>query len=262
MSSYLHGHHESVLRSHRSRTAANSAGYLVPHLASEMTLLDVGSGPGTITCDLAALVDEVVALEQTADALRLTTSEVESRGVANVRGEVGDVHHLPFPDATFDVTHAHMVLQHVADPVQALREMARVTKPGGLIAARDSDYGMFTWLPASAEISEWLDLYHAVARASGGEPDAGRYYHQWAAAAGLSDVTFGSTSWVYASDSERMWWANVWADRLVNPKFIADAAHQGVADTTLRKLAAGFLNWAKAPAGLFLVPSVELLARA
>ena len=54
---YTHGHHESVLRSHRWRTAENSAGYLLPHLRSGMSLLDVGAGPGTITADLARLVE-------------------------------------------------------------------------------------------------------------------------------------------------------------------------------------------------------------
>ena len=53
---YTHGHSESVLRSHRNRTAANSAAYLLPHLHPGQRLLDVGSGPGTITADLAGLV--------------------------------------------------------------------------------------------------------------------------------------------------------------------------------------------------------------
>jgi ubiquinone/menaquinone biosynthesis C-methylase UbiE len=51
---YTHGHHDSVLRSHRWRTAENSAGYLLPHLSPGMSLLDVGCGPGTITLDIAA----------------------------------------------------------------------------------------------------------------------------------------------------------------------------------------------------------------
>ncbi|MGJ3561711.1 hypothetical protein ACR6C2_39465 [Streptomyces sp. INA 01156] len=53
---YTHGHHESVLRSHTWRTAANSAAYLLGVLTPGMRILDVGCGPGTITADLAGLV--------------------------------------------------------------------------------------------------------------------------------------------------------------------------------------------------------------
>ena len=63
---------------------------------------------------------------------------------------VGDVHALDLPDDSFDVVHAHQVLQHVADPVRALREMRRVCRPGGVVAVRDSDYAAFAWYPAAA----------------------------------------------------------------------------------------------------------------
>jgi hypothetical protein len=51
---YLHGHHDSVLRSHQWRTAENSAGYLLARLPATARVLDVGCGPGTITADLSA----------------------------------------------------------------------------------------------------------------------------------------------------------------------------------------------------------------
>ena len=53
--------------------------------------------------------------------------------------------------ASFDVVHAHQVLQHLADPVAALREMRRVCRPGGLVAARDSDYAAMAWYPADPD---------------------------------------------------------------------------------------------------------------
>src|SRR3984957_6621919 len=147
---YTHGHHESVLRSHTWRTAENSAGYLLPHLRPGMTLLDVGCGPGTITADLAALVapGRGVGLERAEGVLAQAGAAAAAKGVANhVEFAVGDVHALHFPDDTFDVVHAHQVLQHVADPVQALRELRRVCVPDGIVAARDADYAGFTWFP-------------------------------------------------------------------------------------------------------------------
>lgn len=125
MAHYLHGHHDSVLRSRRSRTAANSAAYLLPHLNPGQRLLDVGSGPGTITADLAEAVGAgtTVALKVSDDAAALTRAELDRRGLAEARTAVGDIHTLEFDDDTFDVDHAHQVLQHVADPIPALSEM-------------------------------------------------------------------------------------------------------------------------------------------
>src|SRR6478752_6406761 len=148
---YTHGHHESVLRSHRWRTAANSAAYLIAELRPGQTVLDVGCGPGTITADIAALVapGRVTAVDTSTGVLDRAAEAAAERGVDNVGFTTADVHCLDFPDDSFDVVHAHQVLQHVGDPVQALREMRRVCRPGGVVAARDSDYGAFTWYPAS-----------------------------------------------------------------------------------------------------------------
>ncbi|WP_086696416.1 class I SAM-dependent methyltransferase, partial [Streptomyces recifensis] len=173
---YTHGHHESVLRSHTWRTAANSAAYLLGSLEPDMRVLDIGCGPGTITADLAALVPDgrVTGADRAPGILEQARATAERRGLANVDFEVADVHSLGHPDGTFDVVHAHQVLQHVGDPVGALREMARVTRSGGLIAVRDADYAAMTWYPAVSGLDDWLDLYRRVARANGGEPDAGR----------------------------------------------------------------------------------------
>src|SRR3712207_6000303 len=93
---YTHGHHESVLRSHRWRTAENSAAYLLPRLSSGTSLLDVGCGPGTITADLAARVapGRVTAVEVTEEALSLAREEAERREVTNIDFVVADVHDL------------------------------------------------------------------------------------------------------------------------------------------------------------------------
>ena len=136
MATYTHGHHESVLRSHSNRTIANSAEYLRPHLAPDAVLLDVGAGPGTITVEFAAHVARVTATEIGEAEIALSQRLAAERDATNIDFSVEDVHALTFDDDVFDIVHAHQVLQHVADPVQALREMRRVTKPGGVVAAR------------------------------------------------------------------------------------------------------------------------------
>nr|BFF14555.1 hypothetical protein GCM10025699_58580 [Microbacterium flavescens] len=129
---YTHGHHESVLRSHTWRTVDNSAAYLVPHLTPGVGVLDVGSGPGTITIDIAARVSPglVVGIDAAAGVVEQATALAAETGTTNVRFETADLFALPFDDDRFDVVHAHQVLQHVGDPVAALREMRRVTRPG------------------------------------------------------------------------------------------------------------------------------------
>jgi SAM-dependent methyltransferase len=263
MAVYTHGHHESVLRSHRWRTAGNSAGYLLPVLRPGLALLDVGSGPGTITADLAALVapGRVTALETGPEPLALTRAEIERRGLTTVDLVVGDVHALAFPDASFDVVHAHQVLQHVADPMGALREMRRVCRPDGCVAVRDSDYAAFTWYPELPELADWLALYQRLARANGGEPDAGRRLLSWARAAGFGSITATSSTWCFATEADRGWWGGLWADRLRSSALATQALAAGVPRAELERLAGGWLAWAAAPDGWLSILHGEILAR-
>ena len=262
---YLHGHHDSVLRSHRWRTAENSAGYLLPRLPPDGRLLDVGCGPGTITVGLAGRIPggEVVGIDTAADVLNGAREEARRRGRRNVRFETGDVYALCFPAGAFDVVHAHQVLQHMSDPVAALTEMRRVCRPGGLIAARDADYGGMFWYPEDPELAEWRALYRRVARALGGEPDAARRLLAWAQAAGLTQIEASASAWCYATQADRSWWGAAWAERLTRSSFGDRAVEHGLATRRdLDRLAAAWLRWADRDDGWFLIPHGEILGRA
>ena len=271
---YTHGHHESVLRAHTWRTAENSAAYLLPHLKPHMRILDVGCGPGTITVGLAGYVPDgrVTGIDSVPGILDQARRHVDDNskngpnghghGHAHVDFAVGDVYALDYPDDTFCVTHAHQVLQHLSDPVKALKEMRRVTKPGGIVAVRDGDYGAFTWYPEIPLLEEWRRLYMTVARANGGEPNGGRHLHAWARAAGFTDVTCSSSNWTYATEAERAWWGGLWADRLVKSAFGASALDGGHATRgDLERLADGWRAWAADPDGWILIPNGEILCR-
>jgi SAM-dependent methyltransferase len=262
---YTHGHHESVLRSHRWRTAENSAAYLLPYLSSGLTVLDVGCGPGTITADLADLVapGRVTALEATDTALAIARAEIARRGLTTVDFAVGDVQALDLPDGGFDVVHAHQVLQHLGDPVAALREMRRVAKPGGVVAVRDSDYAGFTWFPELPELDEWRDLYERVARGNGGEPDAGRRLLSWAHAAGLRAVTVTSSTWCFATPEDRAWWGDMWAERILVSDVGRTAVATGAASTAdLQRISQGWRRWAADPDGWLSILHGQLICRA
>ncbi|MFE1318904.1 methyltransferase domain-containing protein [Kitasatospora phosalacinea] len=270
MPAYTHGHHHAVLRSHRSRTAANSAAYLLPELRPGQRLLDVGCGPGTITADFAELVGpagRVVGIEPVAGVLAEAAALAADRGLANLSYEVADVYRLPFADGSFDVVHAHQVLQHLPDPVAALREMRRVTAPGGVIAVRDSDYAAMTWYPELPELDEWVGLYRKVARANGGEPDAGRRLLAWAREAGLADASGAnlvpsSSSWTFATDDERAWWSESWAERTTRTKLADTALAEDLATPAdLERIAAGWARWGADPDAWFAVLHGELLVR-
>jgi ubiquinone/menaquinone biosynthesis C-methylase UbiE len=262
VTSYLHGHHDSVLRSHRWRTPQNSASYLLGRLRPTADVLDVGCGPGTITAGLAALVPHgrVIGIDAAGDVSAQARSEALRRGVANAGFVAGDACRLPFADASFDVVHAHQVLQHLADPVAALTEMRRACRDGGVLAARDSDYGGMIWFPEYPELAEWRLLYQRVARAIGGEPDAGRRLLSWARTAGFRHVEASASAWCYTSSPDRAWWGSLWAERLTESAFGHHAVEHGLATRRdLDRLAAGWLAWAASDDGWFVVPHGEIL---
>ncbi len=262
---YLHGHHDSVLRSHRWRTAANSAGYLLPLLAADARVLDVGCGPGTITVDLAARAERgyVVGVDAASGVLSSARLEARQRGQANVAFAVGDAYCQAFPDRTFDVVHAHQVLQHLSDPVAALTEMRRVCVRGGVVAARDTDYGGMIWFPDDPELDEWLHLYRKVARALDGEPEAGRRMLAWAKAAGFGVIEASARCWCSHTPAERRWWGRLWAERLTGSPFGDHAVEHGLASRLdLDRLARAWLRWAASDDGWFLVPHGEIICRA
>ncbi|WP_216870688.1 methyltransferase domain-containing protein [Modestobacter excelsi] len=261
MDTYTHGHADPVLQSHRWRTVENSAGYLAPHLRAGLDVLDVGCGPGTITVDLAARVapGRVVGLDVSAAPLDEARAAADRAGVA-VEFAVGDVYALAAADDSVDVVHAHQVLQHLTDPVAALREMARVCRPGGLVAVRDVDYAATTWFPANPGLDRWLALYGQVARRNDAEPDTGRRLLAWAHAAGLREVTATTSAWCYATPAERRWWGSSWAGRATASSFAEQAVAYGLASAgELDAIAAAWLEWAAADDGWLGMLHGELL---
>ncbi|MCI0142438.1 MULTISPECIES: methyltransferase domain-containing protein [Arthrobacter] len=262
---YTHGHHESVVRAHASRTAENSAAFVIPHLTAGTSVLDVGCGPGSITCDFAELVApaKVVGLDRSAEIVAQAATLAAERGVENVEFVTGNIYDLDFEDETFDLVHAHQVLQHLTDPVAALREMRRVAKPGAIVAVRDADFHGMSWYPEVRELDDWMELYQKIARRNGAEPDAGRRLVSWAQQAGFTDVAPSSSNWLYATAQQRRWQSRVWSERVLHSAFAEQALEYGLAnEADLARIAAGWHRWGSTDDGFFLIPNGEVIARA
>lgn len=260
---YTHGHEQAVLANHAQRQAVDCAAYLLPHVRPGMSVLDVGFGPGSITLDLAEIVapGQVVGIENTDTPLRAAQDHAAARGDHHTKFIRADVMDMPFEDDSFDVVHAHQVIQHLADPVGALREMRRVCKPGGLIAVRDADYAAMSWYPELPNLEIWRTLYREIAHSNRAEPDAGRHLRRWAHAAGLTDLTVTTSNFTYSSAQQCRTWGESQARRVDGAAFRSQAAQLGYSDDDVTAIVESWRTWSSDPDAFFLIPNTEVLAR-
>lgn len=106
--------------------------------------LDVGCGLGSDAAAMHARMPpggQVVGVDASRTMIAMARQRTEGVG-PSLSFAAGDGRALPFPDATFDACRAETVLQHVAEPQQVVREMARVTRPGGRVAVFEFDLGL------------------------------------------------------------------------------------------------------------------------
>ena len=162
-----HAHHWHV-----QRNAAERANFLLPHLRPGMRLLDCGCGPGSITLGLAAVVapGQVLGIDRERRQVERARSLAADQGQANTCFILGDLCVLPFPGTSFDAVFAHNVLEHLSDPLNTLKEMRHVLKPGGVVGVRDPDYGAGFWVPSTPLLEETSRLLLRVREQNGGSP--------------------------------------------------------------------------------------------
>ena len=267
---YLHGHHASVLRSHTWRTVENSCPHLIPYLnESSLKILDVGCGPGTISVDLASRVPQgsVLAIDPSADVIDKARKHAEEKGVTNARFEVGDIFNWKDIDGVeegaFDIVHAHQVLQHLQDPLNAMKEMRKLARKGGIVAVRDCDYSAMNHYPPHEGMAKWLDLYRATARSIKCDPDIGKRLHAIAMQAGFprSDIDASVGAWTFSTPDERAWWCGLWAERSTKSDYKTRVLESGLGTAEdLEKIAQAWKEMEQKEDGWFAVINGEVIA--
>jgi SAM-dependent methyltransferase len=185
-----------VVQSYAARSTWREAAFFIPHLRPNMNLLDVGSGPGTITIGLAEVLHEgdVVGLELNPEQVAQARDRGRMSGRWNITFQQGSAYRLPFPDMSFDAVFAHALLQHLKDPSAAIAEMRRVLRPNGLVGLRDDDNGSLILAPPSPRMSRAIELMESVMRLSGGDPQVGRTYPRLLRLGGFSGIEMGATT--------------------------------------------------------------------
>jgi ubiquinone/menaquinone biosynthesis C-methylase UbiE len=143
-----------------ARRTGGVAAFLLPHLRPGMRLIDCGCGPGSITVDLAQAVTpgEAIGIDLREERLTHGRTLARDRGISNVTFQVANVYQLPFPEASFDAAFACAVLQHLAAPLEALKEMRRVLKPGGVIGIVDGSAPITFRYPTNPILEAWEKL--------------------------------------------------------------------------------------------------------
>jgi ubiquinone/menaquinone biosynthesis C-methylase UbiE len=156
-----------------------------------MRALDVGCGPGALTAALAERLgaDHVSAVDPSEPFAEACRARVPEADVVVAKAE-----QLPFPDSTFDAALAQLVVNFMHDPEAGVREMARVTRPGGVVAACVWDYaGEMNLLRTFWDAAREVEPERAALVDEGtvmkwcGEGELAALWRQ----AGLHDVRFG-----------------------------------------------------------------------
>jgi SAM-dependent methyltransferase len=171
-------------------------------ISSGQRVLDVGCGPGALTAELARRLGaaSVSAVDPSASFVEAIVERYPEVAVQGASAE-----ELPFPDGAFDAAVAQLVVHFMQDPVAGLREMARVTRPGGVVAACVWDHGGGRGpLSLVGEIAHELD---AGVEGESQLPGA-REGHLAALfeAAGLQDVTDGTLTVSVEHSTFDDWW--------------------------------------------------------
>lgn len=158
-------------------------------LAPGMSTLDVGSGPGAVMrlmADRVGAEGSVTGIEIDAKLGAQALADLRAQGGAKFNQIDANVLELEtVPGAPFDLVYCRLFLMHMQDPVAVLEKMQSWTKPGGVVAVQEFDFGAIAVEPLCPAMGEFNRLFESMFRAHGRNLRAGRQLPMQFEAAGI-----------------------------------------------------------------------------
>lgn len=200
---YVHGYMER-----EAERLTDQAGVLVELLHGGTAyppgarVLEAGCGVGAQTVTLARRSPEalITSIDVSEESLAVARRRVADAEIGNVELLRADISELPFGPGSFDHVFVCFVLEHLADPVAALRALREVVRPGGTITVIEGDHGSAYFHPPSAAADAAIECLVELQRRAGGDGLIGRRIEPLLAEAGLADVRVRPLA-VYADET-------------------------------------------------------------
>ena len=245
-----------VQEHYTGRTFEQVQTYFAGRLKPGMNVLDCGCGPGTLTLGLAQAVDpgQATGIDIEPGMVDRANALANEGGIKNVEFRVDDITDLSFPNDCFDLVFVSAVLEHLPDPVVALKEIRRVLKPGAATVIINTDWGDPLISPESDDIRRFFELFEAGFNRYGGSLNRGRHLRLMMREAGLDVTEFQAYYGNSGTPVTIQYTVGGYISWMKNFRIFDEAVSLGdVERSTLDKMEENMLKWADNPEAFIAV---------
>jgi len=204
METYVHGY--SQREEQRLRDQADTLAQLLHSdtvYPAGSSILEAGCGVGAQTVFLAANNPEamITSIDISEDSLVKAKETVGKTGITNVVFQKADIFDMPFEAESFDHIFLCFVLEHLENPLAALKNLTKYLRKGGSLTVIEGDHGSFYCHPQTKEASRAVQCLVDIQAMTGGNALIGRQLYPLLKHAGMQDVRV-SPRMVYSDASK------------------------------------------------------------
>ena len=259
---YSGGYSAQIIDQFKQRTFDKQGAFLQPYLHADLTVLDCGCGPGSMTLDIAELVKpgQVFGIDSSPIQIEQALLSQKERAINNASFTYGSAYSLPYADEQFDVVFAHAVLYHLQKPEQALAEFFRVLKPRGLVALRDACHSGDMMMPQNINLTAVWNTIEKVFSYQGGNIYFGSQHKQLLLNQGFQNIKVSCSYDTFASDVEKESIRSYWCQFLNTDHRQLILDQQWLTSIEIDQQCKTLNEWCTNPASFFARARCEAIA--